>query len=127
MEETGTPEVRSSEISQEEINSGKVMAILAYIPFFFIGLIIAIVSIATKNNAYSLYHAKQALVLYIIGACMMVILIIPFIGWAVFFLWGIFALVLLVLGIINASSGQCKPLPLIGGFGEKWFSSIQKV
>ena len=37
------------------------------------------------------------------------------------------ALVLCILGIINASGGQCKPLPLIGQFVEKWFGKIQKV
>jgi len=126
MEETVQAPVTQGQLTPEEIAGGKVMAVLAYIPFFFIGIIVSIVALATKNNGFSLYHAKQALVIYLIGVCMAVILIIPFVGWALFFLWGIFALVLLVLGIINASSGQCKPLPLIGAYAEKWFASIQK-
>jgi len=41
--------------------------------------------------------------------------IIPFIGWA--FIWpvgAIFVLVLAVLGVINASRGEMKRLPVIG-------------
>jgi len=36
-------------------------------------------------------------------------------------------LVLCIIDIINASGGQCKPLPVIGKFADKWFGKIQKV
>ena len=56
---------QAPQLPQQEIDSGKTMAILSYIPVAFVGLIVAIVSISQKNNAFSLYHAKQALTLYI--------------------------------------------------------------
>src|ERR1017187_6286826 len=62
---TTPPPETGSQLSQQEIDSGKTMAILSYIPIAFIGLIVSIVSISTKNNAFALYHAKQALTLYI--------------------------------------------------------------
>ena len=58
------PEATPTPVSQADIDSGKTMAILSYIPIAFVGLIVAIISITQKNNAYSLYHAKQALTLY---------------------------------------------------------------
>ncbi|HUJ72854.1 MAG TPA: DUF4870 domain-containing protein [Verrucomicrobiae bacterium] len=119
-----------SQLSQQEIDSGKTMAILSYIPIAFIGLIVAIVCVATKNNAYSLYHAKQALTLYI-GWIVAVLCCIPLflicIGFPLVMAVNVCALVLCILGIINSSSGQCKPLPFIGQFADKWFGNIQKV
>ena len=117
-------------LSQQEIDSGKTMAILSYIPVAFVGLIVAIVSISQKNNAFSLYHAKQALTLYICaaaGALCCVPLCFICIGFPLLIAVELGALVNCILGIINASSGQCKPLPLIGQFVEKWFGKIQKV
>ena len=62
---TVPPVSPAPQLSQQEIDSGKTMAILAYIPIALIGLIVSIISVSTKSNAYALYHAKQALTLYI--------------------------------------------------------------
>lgn len=119
------------QLPQQEIDSGKTMAILSYIPVAAIGLIVAIVCVAQKNNAFSLYHAKQALTLYICSIAAYIIcipLIFVFcLGTVLMVATGVAALVLCILGIINASGGQCKPLPLTGQFVEKWFGKIQKV
>jgi uncharacterized membrane protein len=125
-DETAPP----TQLSQQEIDSGKTMAILCYIPIVFIGLIVAIVCVATKNNSFSLYHAKQALALYlcaVVGALCCLPLFIICIGVPLLIAVEVAALVLCILGIINSSSGQCKPLPLIGRFADKWFGKIQKV
>ena len=118
------------QLSKQEIDSGKTMAILSYIPIVFIGLIVAIISLSQKNNAFSLYHAKQALTLYIC-ALVGVLVCLPFcficIGIPLMIAVQVAGLVLCVLGIMNSSSGQCKPLPLIGQFADKWFGKIQKV
>ena len=106
------------------------MSILAYIPIVFIGLIVSIVSISSKNNAYSLYHAKQALTLYIcwiVAALCCIPLFVICIGFPLMMAVNVGGIILCILGIINSSSGQCKPLPLIGQFVDKWFGKIQKV
>jgi uncharacterized membrane protein len=126
---TMPPESTGPQLSQQEIDSGKTMAILSYIPIVFIGLIVAIVSISQKNNAFSLYHAKQALTLYICaiaGALICMPLFLICIGVPLLIAVELGALVLCILGIINSSSGQCKPLPVIGQFADKWFGKIQK-
>jgi uncharacterized membrane protein len=127
---TATPaEPAAPQLAQEEIDSGKTMAILSYIPIAMLGLIVAIISIAQKNNAFSLYHAKQALTVYIIAIGASLIswpLCFICIGIPLLVAVNLGALVLCIMGIINASDGQCKPLPLIGQFADKWFGKIQK-
>ena len=117
-------------LAQAEIDSGKMMAILSYLPVGPVGLIVAIINIVQKNNAFALYHAKQALTLYI---CALGLYIISFplmficIGVPLMILAGLGALVMCILGIMAANNGECKPLPYLGQFADKWFASIQKV
>jgi len=127
---TTPPEASAPQIPQQEIDSGKTMAILSYIPIALVGLIVSIISLSQKNNAFSLYHAKQAITLYIfsIGCALICLpLCVICIGVPLIIAVQVAALVLCVLGIMNASGGQCKPLPLIGPFADKWFGKIQKV
>jgi uncharacterized membrane protein len=127
---TTPPQSTTPQLSQQEIDSGKTMAILSYIPIAFLGLIVSIISISQKSNAFSLYHAKQALTLYIcalVGALVCFPFCFVCIGIPLLIAVQVGALVLCVMGIINASSGQCKPLPLIDKLVDKWFGKIQKV
>ena len=117
-------------VAQADIDSGKTMAILSYIPIAFVGLIVSIISITQKNNAYSLFHAKQALTLYIFasaGGLICLPLCFVCIGFPLLIAVELGGLVLCIIGIINASGGQCKPLPVVGKFADKWFGKIQKV
>ena len=127
---TTPPPVTEPQLSQQEIDSGKTMAILAYIPIAFIGLIVSIISISSKNNAFALYHAKQALTLYIcwiiVALCCLPLCFIC-IGFPLLIATNIGGIILCVLGIINSSSNQCKPLPVIAQFVDKFFGKIQKV
>ncbi len=91
--------------TQQEIEDGKVLAGIAYLGI--IGFLIAY--LAGKENRFTLYHAQQGLVL----AIGFLLTPIPIIGW----LWGLFCLVLLVMGLINGFSGKVQPLPLLGGIG----------
>ena len=106
------------------------MAILSYIPVALIGLIVSIISVSQKNNAFALYHAKQALTIYICalgGALVCLPLCFLCIGVPLMIAVQVAALVLCILGIINANTGQCKPLPLIDKLVDRLFGKIQKV
>ncbi|GEM_PF-393483 len=94
--------------TQQEIDDGKGLAGLAYITW--IGLLIAF--LVGKENRFTRYHIQQALVLLIA----FLLVPIPVIGW----IWGIFCLVLWVMGLINGFSGNAKPLFLIGPIGFKF-------
>ena len=123
------PEPSPVVITPEEVESGKVFAILCYalgfiaIPFFILPLVM-------RDNEFSLYHSKQVMILwllgiagYITGVLLFVICIGPFIMLGV----GILSLILAIIGLINAINGEAKPLPIIGKWGEQWFAGVKKV
>lgn len=93
-----------------DVEKNKIMGVLAYIIFF-------IPLIAAKESKFAMYHANQGLVLFLAGLAVAIVgSIIPFIGWFLILPLGYLAIaVFAILGIINASKGIVKPLPLIGG------------
>lgn len=106
----------------EEIEKGKVMAILAFFPCFLIPLL------AARDNKYAMYHTEQSIILFIVAVILSVavsfltVALGSIVGAVAGFLSLIVNLVILVLwllGLINAATGKCKPLPIIGQFGEK--------
>jgi len=124
-EETTTtppePTVNPSGIDAKEIEAGKTLAILGYI----IG-ILCIVPLIQKDNAFSLFHAKQVLLLILAGIALSFLNIIPCLGQIVWGLGTLGLLVLDIIGLVNAVKGEAKPVPLIGKFAEDWFKGIQK-
>lgn len=94
----------------QDVEKNKAMAILAYIIFF-------IPLIAARDSRFAMYHANQGLVLFLAAVVINIVGgIIPFIGWFLILPFGwIAVLVFAIIGIINSSKGEMKPLPLIGG------------
>lgn len=95
-----------------DIDSNKVMAILAYIWILFL-----VPLLAAKNSRFAQYHAYQGVALFIAW------IIVNIVGWMLpYNLSGLVTLatlgllVLAVIGIMNAYQGKAKPLPLIGKF-----------
>ena len=96
------------ENSREDVEAGKLWALLSYL----VPILVA-VPLMKKDNEFSLFHARQALVLLIFG--------IPTCGGCI-----VGSLVFAVMGAMNAYNGKYEPLPLIGKFGEEWFGNIRK-
>ncbi|MFO7952772.1 MAG: hypothetical protein R6U91_08230, partial [Bacillota bacterium] len=46
--------------------------------------------------------------------------IIPILGWIISIVGTIVLLVFMIIGIVNAVSGQTKELPIIGKYGDKF-------
>jgi uncharacterized membrane protein len=111
-----------------EAEEGKVFAILSY-ALNFVGLPFFLIPLIMRNNSFSLYHAKQCLILWILGIAGSVvsgILMAVCIGVVLaVVVWG-FCLVLNIIGLMNAVKLQERPLPLIGKYGEEWFRGITK-
>lgn len=88
---------------------------LAYVAYlvFFIPLIMGNMSPFVK------YHTNQGTVLFlasIIGSfIVMFIGWIPLIGWAIAIAFLFFIVACLIIGLLNVSKNEMKPLPLIGG------------
>ncbi len=92
-----------------DVNTNKIYAVLAYF-----GFLVLIPILAAPKSEFAKYHSNQGLVLFIFEIICMALGIVPILGWLVSFAGGIFALVLAILGIVNAVNGEMKELPVIG-------------
>jgi len=110
----------TAEYTAEDINQNKTMAILAYF-----GPLVLIPIFAAKGSKYARFHSNQGLVLFLALIAYNIIegilsSILLAISWSLYFLTTILGLVsivfavLAIIGIINASKGKAKELPVIG-------------
>lgn len=109
----------SKSFDKKDIESGKVMSILAYL-----GILVLIPYLTEKNNKYVIYHAKQGMNLFI---CEIIAgVAVGFIGSLLYRLWfivnlidmllGIAIFALSIIGIVNVCNGKAKELPIINKF-----------
>jgi len=123
------PEAPAGGGASKDVEEGKVFAILTY-ALSFVGLPFFLVPLIMRNNDFSLYHAKQCLILWlagVVGSVLSSILMAVCIGAILLPIVLVFCLVLNIIGLINAVKAETKPLPLIGKWGEDWFKGIRKV
>ncbi len=81
----------------------KTTCILAYCTW--IGLLIAYLA-GDKESALAKHHLNNGLVCFLFGLAA----VIPVIGW----IWSIFIVVCVVMGLVAAIKGEEKELPLLG-------------
>lgn len=98
-------------------NNDKVMAIIAYIIFF-----IPLIAVQ-KRSAFLNFHVNQGLGLFIVALVGNIALSAIF-GWRFYMvsnIWSLLTVILAVLGIVNVTKNEMKPLPIIG----EWFHLIK--
>ncbi len=101
----------------------RIFAFLCYL----ISIIGVVLVLATKKERsdFSIYHAKQGLVLFVSWLVVWVITtiigFIPILGTIISVVLWILLILLWVLGMVNALTWNKKPLPIIGGFA-KYFN-----
>lgn len=103
----------------------RTVAILSYLTI--IGFIVALVLHSNKKTALGGYHLRQCLGMIVTAIALsiggMVLMFIPIIGWLTVMAAWIGFLVLWVMGLIAAASGQQKPVPVLGAYYQKWFAN----
>lgn len=92
-----------------EVENENLIAALSYFIFF-------LPLVAAKNSKFAIYHANQAFNLFLLWIALIVVNIIPILGQLVSLFGSLFALVLLVIGMINAFNGKEQELPVIGKY-----------
>lgn len=107
--------------NEEDVNKNKVFGVLAYL-----GILFLVPLLAAKDSQYARFHTNQGIVFFIfsvianafvgiIGKCFGFIPILGVLVSALLSLAvGVVCLVFLILGIVNACSGEAKVLPIIG-------------
>jgi uncharacterized membrane protein len=97
----------------------KIQLVLAYL-----GILCLVPLLTVKDSEFVKWHAKQGLVLTIAWIPLMVILMlvsmIPFIGWLVSCLAPIGVLALSIIAIVKALKGERWRIPLIADLSEKF-------
>lgn len=106
----------TAQFDAQDIETNKVMAILAYLSW-----LVIIPLFAAKESKFARFHCNQGIVLAIAelvaGIVIGVLKGIPVIGWIFGLVGGLIELacvIMLVIGILNAANGQAKDLPVIG-------------
>jgi uncharacterized membrane protein len=103
---------RNLSATPEQIESGKTMAIVAYLIFF-----IPLLMDDMRKNPFVMFHTEQSIILLLLNiAAGIVGSLTCGVGLLLYVPW----IVLLIMGIMNASNGQMKELPVIGQYGEKF-------
>ncbi len=97
-----------------------------------LGLVISpawIIPLVTRDNAFSLYHAKQAAVLNIFGfIAVTVVSVITAVTCGFGGIIGIGLLAFLypwIMGLVYAAQGQYRPMPWFGDLADRWFGGVQ--
>ena len=110
----------TDQFDQQDIESNKVMGVLAYI-----GILILIPLLAARDSKFARFHVNQGLPLAIASVILSggnrhifrLFSWIPLIGWAFNAAVSIAAfvvLVLVIIGIVNVVNGRAKKLPITG-------------
>lgn len=98
---------------KEIILEGKIWAVMGYL-----WALCLVPLILKKENRFSLFHAKQGLVLFIASIICAGISVIPLLGF-IGVLGNAAVFILSIAGIINSLKGEYWKMPYIGDYAEK--------
>ena len=102
--------------AKEVLSDGKNVAIIAHITL--IGWIIALVmNNGDKKSDFASFYIRQMLGL---GLSLLLLGFIPLIGWIL----GLIIVILWVMSLIGALSGEMKLTPVLGEYFQDWFKSL---
>ncbi len=98
------------EPDKKDIEENKAIAALGYV-----WVLCLLPLLLKRNSKFAQFHGKQGLVLFIIEVIGSFIFAIPILGWALF----VIVVVLAVLGAKNAWEGRYWQMPIFGHFVSK--------
>ncbi len=100
-----------TKITQDE----KALALLAYL-----WILVMIPLLLKKDSDFCKFHVKQGLVLFLASLGVMILGMVPMLGWLIILPFGWLAITILsILGIINVLQGKKWKMPYIGQYAEK--------
>ena len=110
---------RAANSFENDVNAaskdGKNIALIAHLTL--IGWVIALVMNNNTKSEFGSFYIRQVLGL---GLCGLVLSFIPVLGWIV----SLGILVLWIMSLIGATSGEKKLTPVLGAYFQDWFKSL---
>ncbi|MBT4209478.1 MAG: hypothetical protein HOE19_00990 [Candidatus Komeilibacteria bacterium] len=98
------------EVDKKDVEENGVMAALSYVwVLCFIPLFLK------RKSKFAQFHAKQGLLLFGVEILGSWFFPIPIIGWAL----GLVVMLLAILGVVNALSGNLWEMPFLGRYAKK--------
>ena len=91
----------------QDIADNRMLAMLGYLSMGILPMI------GCRNSAFAMHHVNQALWIVIGSLLCSLVCIIPFLGWIVGAVGGIFLFVCEIIGIVRALKGSGKYLPFV--------------
>jgi len=95
----------------KDVADNKLMAALSYV-----GFLVLVPLLAKKDSKYAQEHAKQGVVLVIAYVALMIIGIVPILGWFVSFFGGLVLLVLDIIALVKCLQGEFWEVPVLGQY-----------
>jgi uncharacterized membrane protein len=91
--------------------------LLCYVLGWITGIVFLVLE---KENKFVRFHAMQSLATFLVLFIILVIIgMIPFVGWVISILISIFMLILWLFLMYKAFKGELYKLPIVGEFSEK--------
>ena len=100
--------------AKEVLSDGKNVGIVAHLTI--IGWLIAVVMNSSNRTEFASFYIRQVLGIYLLALLSW----IPLLGWFV----GVICLILWVMSLIGAISGEKKPIFLFGDKFQEWFKTL---
>ena len=100
----------------DDVEKAKGMAWLSYL-----GILWLVPLLTMKDNAFAKFHVKQGIMLTILWVATSILAAIPIIGWIADAILWIFAVIMMIMGIINSLNGQYWKMPILGKWAAEWF------
>ncbi|WP_370478903.1 YtxH domain-containing protein [Tamlana flava] len=100
---------------KEVLSDGKNVAIIAHITL--IGWVIALVMNSSNKTELGSFYIRQVLGIGLIGLILSFIPLINVIGW-------ILVLILWIMSLVGALSGEKKLTPMLGAHFQDWFKAL---
>ena len=99
-----------------EVETAKGTAWLSYL-----GILWLIPLLTMKDNAFAKFHVKQGIMLTILWVASSVLAAIPIIGWIADLVIWVFAVIMMIMGIVNSLNGKYWTMPIVGKWAADWF------
>ena len=108
------------------LDNGKTVAVVCYLTP--VGWLVALILHGNAKTRLGAFHLRQMLGLMILAVAIAILrfplFMMPFLGFGLVTALNLGILILWILGLIAAASGEEKAVPIVGDQFQKWFAGL---